>query len=80
MKSQENSDVLRITDRLGSRYGGKYVGVVENRVVSSGKDQLNVFRKATKANPHKKEIGIYYIPSKSDRPMILNLVTQVTRA
>ncbi|MBI2337004.1 MAG: hypothetical protein HYU97_09640 [Deltaproteobacteria bacterium] len=59
--------------RLKPRYPGRYVGVVDGRVVASGKDQLKVFRKAEKGIAKDKEIGIFYIPAKSAPPLLLKI-------
>ena len=52
--------LLSQTGKLTHRYGGKYVVVVDNRVVSSGDTQLAAYQHA-RLN-EKAEAGIYYIP------------------
>jgi len=47
---------------LAPRYGGKYVVVVENRIVASGDSQLEAYRNAPHRLTDKREAGIYYIP------------------
>ena len=46
---------------LSERYGGKYVVVVDDRVVGSGQTQLAAYQRA-ESRLAKKEAGIYYIP------------------
>ena len=66
-------DVLKVMERLGSRYRGRYVAVINGRVVAAGRNQLAVFKKAEKGIPKNKEIGIFYIPAKSDLPLLLKI-------
>jgi shikimate kinase len=47
---------------LAPRYGGKYVVVVENRIIASGDSQLEAYRNAPHRLTEKREAGIYYIP------------------
>jgi len=60
-------------ERLSRRYAGKYVGLVDGRLVASGKNQLKVFKKAEKGLSKGKEIGIFYIPSKADLPLLVRI-------
>ncbi len=49
-------------DELGKRFGGKYVVVLDDRIVASGQTQLEAYQQAAaqiKAHP---DAGIYYIP------------------
>jgi shikimate kinase len=54
--------LLDHTKELSRRYGGKYVVVVENRIVSCGKTQLEAYHRAPERFIEKREAGIYYIP------------------
>lgn len=47
---------------LGQRYGGKYVVVVDDRIVASGTTQLEAYQRAPARLTEKREAGIYYIP------------------
>ena len=47
---------------LAQRYGGKYVVLVEKRVVASGETQLEAYRNAGARLAERREAGIYYIP------------------
>ncbi len=62
-----------LVERLGRRYGGQYAAVIDGRVVAVGRSQLSVYRKAEKDVPKNKEIGIYYIPSRSANPLLLKI-------
>jgi len=49
------------------KYQGKYIAVVKNKVVASGKDAKEVFQFAKKVLGQDKKIeGIYYVPQKED--------------
>jgi shikimate kinase len=47
---------------LSHRYGGKYIVVVENRIVASGDTQLEAYQHAPLLLVQKRDAGIYYIP------------------
>jgi len=47
---------------LSHRYGGKYIVVVENRIVASGDTQLEAYQHAPSQLVQKRDAGIYYIP------------------
>ncbi len=52
--------LLEHTGDLSTRYGGKYVVVVDNRIVACGQTQLAAFQRARLSGG--REAGIYYIP------------------
>ncbi len=47
---------------LTPRYGGKYVVVINDRIVASGESQLEAYQNAPPRVTEKGEAGIYYIP------------------
>lgn len=49
-------------DELSSRYGGKYVVVLSDRIVASGETQLKAYQHAAARLAEKSDAGIYYIP------------------
>ena len=53
--------LLDHTGPLSQRYGGKYVVVVDNRIVASGETQLKAYQNAPRLLKTR-EAGIYYIP------------------
>lgn len=63
----------KIWDKLRNNYPGRYVAVVDNLVVASGKNQLSVYRKAEKGIPIDKAIGIFYIPEKNAPALLLKV-------
>jgi shikimate kinase len=54
--------LLEHAPELSVRYGGKYIVVVENRIVASGDTQLEAYQHAPPQLVQKREAGIYYIP------------------
>ncbi len=49
-------------EHLAQRYGGKYVVVLDDRIVAAGTTQLNAYQNLRKPVPADREVGIYYIP------------------
>ena len=54
--------LLKHAPELSNRYGGKYIVVVDNRIVASGDTQLEAYQHAPSQVVHKRDAGIYYIP------------------
>ena len=54
--------LLDHSKELSHRYGGKYIVVVDNRIVSCGKTQLDAYHRAPARLIEKRDAGIYYIP------------------
>ena len=54
--------LLKHSTELAQRYGGKYIVVVEDRIVASGETQLEAYHNAPHRLTDKQEAGIYYIP------------------
>lgn len=50
------------SQQLSQRYGGKYVVVLDNRIVAVGPTQLQAYQSLRKPIPADREVGIYYIP------------------
>lgn len=48
------------------KYQGKYIAVVKDKVVASGRDAKEAFQLGKKVLGEKKIEGIYYIPQKKD--------------
>ena len=54
--------VLDHSQELAGRYAGRYVAVVNDRIVASGDTQLEVYKKLGQRRAPQHEPGIYYIP------------------
>ena len=48
------------------KYQGKYIAVVKNKVIGSGKNAKEAFEVAKKILGQKKVEGVYYIPERKD--------------
>lgn len=58
--------LCRHSPKLSQRYGGKYIVVLDDRIVAVGATQLEAYQKLTKPVPPRCEVGIYYIPSSQE--------------
>ena len=58
------------SQELSKKYPGKYMAVVDNKMVALGNSNLEVFRKAKKEHP-RKLISISYIPRKDELVTLL---------
>lgn len=54
--------LLEHSKDLADRYAGKYIVVVDERIVASGQTQLEAYQHASRRLTEKREAGIYYIP------------------
>lgn len=65
------------TDLLWSswvkRYPGRYIAVLDGKVKAVAKSRLAAFKKVEKQLLPKQAIGIFYIPSPHQYPMLLRL-------
>lgn len=48
--------------QLSQRYGGRYVVVIDDRIVATGATQSEAYQRLRKPAPSSCEVGIYYIP------------------
>lgn len=48
--------------KLTQRYGGKYIVVLDDRIVATGATQLEAYQHLAKPVPREREVGIYYVP------------------
>lgn len=62
--------LLEHSQELSKKYPGKYIAVVDNKLVALGNSNLEVFRKAKKAYPGKL-ISISYLPRKDELVTLL---------
>ena len=53
---------LTHSHELTQRYGGKYVAVLNDRIVAAGTSHLKAYQGIRRQVPHDCEVGIYYIP------------------
>ena len=73
---QQWNEFRKIVKKHGRKYGGKYIAMVDKKIVGVGKDQYRLYKEAIKGIPPTKPIGIYYIPTKKDFMVLLwNILT-----
>jgi len=58
--------LLKHKNLLREKYRGRYIAVIDDKIVSSGKDRLSVYREASKKVPPNKKISILYFPLKKE--------------
>ena len=66
----EKDFVAEHSQELFEKYSGKYIAVVDNKLVAVGDSNLEVFKKAEK-KCRKKMIRISYIPRKDELVTLL---------
>jgi len=54
--------LLRNSEQLSQRYRGRYIVVLDDRIVAVGATQLEAYQRVRKPVPSRCELGIYYIP------------------
>ncbi len=57
--------LLKHSQELSKKYPGKYIAVVDSKLVAIGNSNLEVFKKAKEVYP-KKMVSISYIPRKDE--------------
>lgn len=57
------------------KYPGKYIAVVDGKVMAFGKSRLAAFKKIEKKIPSGKEVGLFYIPSRDQYPFLLHALS-----
>ena len=57
---------LKFAHDLARKYTGKFVAVINEKVIATGKSRMEVFRKAEKAASPTAKIGVFYFPTKKD--------------
>ena len=57
--------------KLTQRYGGKYIVVLDDRIVATGATQLEAYQHLAKPVPREREVGIYYVPLPEESAIVL---------
>lgn len=65
MIKKENFFLTHSRD-MEKKYAGKYIAVVDDKVVAVGCNRLDVYNKATKHIPKDKRVGVFYLPLKDE--------------
>ena len=58
--------LLKHKNLLRKKYQGRYIAVIDDKIVSSGKDRLKVYREASKKDSPNKKMSILYFPLKKE--------------
>jgi shikimate kinase len=64
---------------LAQRYAGRYVVVVDQRIVASGSTQLEAYQNASARLSEKRDAGIYYIPLPEESLTALVMLDRAVR-
>ena len=76
MLMQRNEMSFRANwNRWVRNYPGRYIAVIDGKVMAVSTTRLGAFRKVEKKLPPKKEVGLFYIPSPKQFPMILHAIS-----
>ena len=57
---------LKHGKELEKKYAGRYIAVIDNKMVAVGSNRVEVYRKAIKSIPPDKDLGIFYLPLKKE--------------
>jgi len=57
---------LEHAKELERKYAGRYIAVVDSKVVAVGSNRFEVYQSAIKKIPKNKGVGIFYLPLKEE--------------
>lgn len=57
---------LKFAHEMSKKYAGRFVAVVNEKVIAIGKNRLEVFHKAEEVVPPTEKIGVFYFLTKKD--------------
>ena len=63
--------LLQRHDQLIKRYGGRYIAVLDDRIVAVGATQLEAYQRIHQPVSAGREVGIYYVSSSADPAAVL---------
>ncbi len=63
--------LLQRHDQLIKRYGGRYIAVLDDRIVAVGATQLEAYQRIHQPVRAGREVGIYYVSSSADPAVVL---------
>lgn len=70
----KNHDIfLKHSQEWSQKYPGKYIALVNNKIVAIGESELEIFKKAKEKYP-KKEVSIAYLPTDEEMITLLKLI------
>lgn len=62
--------LLKHSNKLSKEYSGKYVAIVEDKVVAVSRSAVQAYKEAKRKFPDK-EIGIFYMPTEEETAVLL---------
>ena len=62
--------LLAHREQLAQRYAGKYIAVLDDRIVAVGASHLQAYRGIRRPIPANREVAIYYIPVQPDAAVV----------
>jgi len=68
MKTEEF--LLRHSQKLSKEYSGKYIAIVEGKVVAVSRSAVQAYKEAKRKFPDR-EIGIFYMPTEEETAVLL---------
>jgi len=57
---------LKFAREMAREFAGKFVAVINEKVVATGGNRIEVFKKAEKIASPSGKIGVFYFPTKKD--------------
>lgn len=57
---------FKFARELAKKYAGKFVAVINEKVITTGKNRIEVFKKAEKVASPKEKIGVFYFPTRKE--------------
>lgn len=66
----ERDFLVEHSQELSKKHPGKYIAMVDNKLVAVGRNEIEVFRSAKKKHP-KKLVSMAYIPRKDELVTLL---------
>ena len=57
---------FKFAHELAHKYAGKFVAIVNEKVIAAGKTRLGVFHQAEKKVSPSSKIGVFYFPTKKE--------------
>jgi len=62
---------LKFAREFAKKYAGRFVAIVNEKVIATGKSRMSVFNKAEKEIAPNQTIGIFYFPTKKEMLTVL---------
>ena len=57
---------FKFAREMAKKYAGKFAAVINEKIIATGKNRMEVFRKAEEIAPPAAKIGVFYFPTKKE--------------